>query len=279
MKKTTKKTGRVPSFMGGRMPLSSNLSDVLRKEYSSFYDTYNNQQEEIRVLEPLFLKQQEVSFVPRVNEFLIEYFKDREGYHLIMYPFEGRYVHEGLGVLIAKRIGDIKPISFTIAMNDYGVELLSDQEIDIDKILTKDLFHGENLLQHIQGSINAAEMARRQFRDISRISGLIFSGFPGKIKKERHLQSSSQLIFDVFQEYEPNNLLYLQTYDEVMTFQLEEARMRRTLKRIQESTFILSKPSKATPFAFPIVVDRLRAKSSTETLEDRVRKMQLLLEK
>ncbi len=278
VKKTTKKSGRVPSFMGGRMPLSSNLSEVLRSEYDSFYDDPKNQQKEVKALTPLFLLQQEKSFVPRKGEFLIEYFHDKEGYHLIMYPYEGRYVHEGLGVLIGKRIGDIKPISFTIAMNDYGVELLSDQAIDIDAIMTKDLFHTENLELQIQGSINAAEMSRRQFRDISRISGLIFQGFPGAGKKERHLQSSSQLLFDVFEKYEPDNLLYQQTFDEVMTFQLEEARMRAALNRIQKSTFILSKPKGATPFSFPIVVDRLRAKMTTERLEDRIAKMKLVLE-
>ena len=279
VKKTTKKTGRVPSFMGGRMPMSSNLAEVLREEYASFYDSVENQQVEIRALMPLFLKQQEMSFVPRRNEFLIEYFEDKEGYHLIMYPYEGRYVHEGLGVLIGKRIGDLYPRSFTIAMNDYGVELLSDLPIDVDQLMTPELFHSDNLELHIQGSINAAEMARRQFRDISKISGLIFQGFPGKAKKDRHLQSSSQLLFDVFKEYEPDNLLYLQTFDEVMTFQLEEARMRAALERIQNSKFILSKPEKATPFAFPIVVDRLRQKTSSEKLEDRILKMKLQLEK
>lgn len=279
VKKTTKKTGRVPSFMGGRMPLSSNLSEILRQEFTSFYNSPSQQQKEILLLSPLFLKQQEMSFVPRQNEFLVEYFQDKEGYHLIMYPFEGRYVHEGLGVLIAKRIGDMIPISFTIAMNDYGVELLSDQQIDIKSIMTKDLFHGNDLQMHIQGSINAAEMARRKFRDISRISGLIFQGFPGAAKKDRHLQASSQLLFDVFAQYEPDNLLYMQTFDEVMTFQLEEVRMRRTLERITNSDFIVSTPEKATPFAFPIVVDRLRQRSSTERLEDRIAKMQMLLEK
>lgn len=277
VKKTTKKTGRVPSFMGGRMPLSSNLAEVLRDEYTSYYNDEKDQQEELRVLKPLFDKQQALSHIPRKDELLIEYFEDKEGSHLVFYPFEGRYVHEGLGVLLAKRIGDIVPISFTIAMNDYGVELLSDQSLDL-KLINKELFHSRDLELHIQGSINAAEMARRQFRDIARISGLIFTGYPGKSKKERHLQSSSQLLFDVFEQYEPENLLYQQTFDEVMTFQLEEARMRKALERIQNSKIILLEPRSATPFAFPLIVDRLRAKMSSEKLEDRIRKMTLILE-
>ncbi len=277
VKKTTKKTGRVPSFMGGRMPLSSNLTEVLRQEYTSYYDDETDQQEELQLLKPLFEQQKLWSHIPRQDELLIEYFEDKEGSHLVLYPFEGRYVHEGLGVLLAKRIGDLIPISFTIAMNDYGVELLSDQSLDLS-LINKELFHSRDLELHIQGSINAAEMARRQFRDIARISGLIFTGYPGKIKKERHLQSSSQLLFDVFAQYEPDNLLYQQTFDEVMTFQLEEARMRRALERIQASRLIIREPGRATPFAFPLIVDRLRARMSSERLEDRIKKMTLQLE-
>jgi hypothetical protein len=113
-------------------------------------------------------------------------------------------------------------------MNDYGFELLSDRKIDVEKLVTiRPLPQTKNLMDDIQASINAVEMARRRFRDIAMISGLIFQGFPGKQKRERHLQSSAQLLFNVFHEYESDNLLYLQTYEEVRTFQLEEARMRK----------------------------------------------------
>lgn len=190
-----------------------------------------------------------------------------------MYPFEGRSVHEGMAALIAKRLSMKLPISFSIAMNDLGFELLSDQQIDVDQLINKDLFSTKGLSSDIQSSINNVEMARRKFRDIARISGMIFTGFPGKQKKERHLQASSQLIFEVFREYEQDNLLYLQTYDEVMTFQLEETRMRRSLKKITDSHIIISRPEKATPFSFPIIVDRLREKLTSEKLEDRIRKM------
>jgi ATP-dependent Lhr-like helicase len=164
-------------------------------------------------------------------------------------------------------------------MNDYGFELLSDKRIDVDGLINKTLFDTKDLSIDIQSTINGVEMARRQFRDVARISGLIFQGFPGKMKKNRHLQSSSQLIFNVFKDYEPDNLLYQQTYDEVMTFQLEEARMRIALDKIRSQHIILSRPEKATPFSFPIIVDRLREKFSSEKLKDRIAKMTLALEK
>jgi ATP-dependent Lhr-like helicase len=191
-----------------------------------------------------------------------------------MYPFEGRNVHEGMAALIAKRLSMMFPISFSLAMNDLGFELLSDQEIDVEAVISPDLFSTKNLTSDIQSSINSVEMSRRKFRDIARISGLVFTGFPGRQKKERHLQASSQLIFDVFRDYEPDNLLFRQTYDEVMIFQLEEERMRKSLQKIIKSHIVISRPSKATPFSFPIIADRLsREKLTSEKLEDRIRKM------
>jgi ATP-dependent Lhr-like helicase len=275
--KSTHKNGRIPSYMGGRMPLSTEMSKVLRKKLDEF-EQGNYHDPEIKALVPLFELQQERSILPSKDRFVVEYFETSEGFHLVMYPFEGRQVHEGIGALIGQRLAEIQPMSISIAMNDYGLELLSDTEIDVEAILTPDLFSTKNLELDIQASINAVEMSRRRFRDIAKISGLIFQGFPGREKRERHLQSSSSLLFDVFREYEPDNLLYLQTYDEVMTFQLEEARMRNALNRIQNQEIILVRPEKVSPFAFPLIVDMLnRERISSETLEDRIEKMKVQL--
>ena len=278
VKKSKKKTGRIPSYMGGRLNMSSQMSDVMKEQLYTYVEG-GQVDEEVQMLEPLFDMQESRSLIPRRDEFLVEYFESKEGYHLLMYPFEGRYVHEGMGALLAKRISMLLPISFTIAMNDYGFELLSDTRIDVEAVVTEQLFRTEGLAADITASINAVEMARRQFRDIATISGLIFQGYPGQHKKDRHLQSSAQMIFEVFKDYEPDNLLYQQTYDEVMTFQLEEVRLRQVLDKIRSQHIIVSQPTKATPFAFPIMVDRLREKMSSETLADRVAKMRLELEK
>jgi ATP-dependent helicase Lhr and Lhr-like helicase len=272
VKDTKKMNGKIPSYMGGRLPLSSQMSRVLRLKMNE-YITGENADVELEKLTPLFEMQCARSYIPNTNEFLIEYFESEEGHHLIFYPFEGRNVHEGLAALIAKRLSRILPITFSIAMNDYGFELLSDKKIDVEKYIIKELFNSTDLIPDIQASINAVEMARRKFRDIAMISGMLFQGFPGKHKKERHLQSSAQLLFNVFHEYEPSNLLYLQTYEEVRTFQLEEARMRASLERIATQTFILKIIDKPSPFSFPIIVDRLREKLSSEKLEDRIKRM------
>jgi ATP-dependent Lhr-like helicase len=272
VRKSSKKSGRVPSWQGGRMPLSSQMSVLIR-------DTLDRvtkgkiQEVELTFLKPIFDLQRERSILPNKHEFLIENFQTDEGHHVVMYPFDGRFVHEGMAALVAYRIAQIKPITFSIAMNDYGFELLSDQEIPIEEAVESDLLGIENLRHDIQASINSIEMARRRFRDIAAIAGLVFKGYPGRPVKDRHLQSSSQLLFDVFFEYENNNLLLQQAYEEVMDFQLEEARLRQSLERIAKQKIILKYPPKPTPFAFPIMVDRLREKLTSEKLEDRIRKM------
>jgi ATP-dependent Lhr-like helicase len=276
VKNSTKKKGKVPSYLGGRLQMSSQLSKVMRDKLDD-YMSGKVDDIEMEALQPLFEQQQARSILPKKDELLVEYFQTEEGYHLVVYPFEGRYVHEGLGALIAKRISKQLPITFSIAMNDYGFELLSDQEVDVETIINKSLFATTDLVEDIQSSINAVEMAKRQFRQIAVISGLIFQGYPGKQKRDRHLQSSAQLLFGVFHDYEPNNVLYRQTYEEVMTFQLEEARMRTALDRICKQHIILVMPQKPTPFSFPLIVDGLREKITSEKLVDRINKMTIEL--
>ncbi len=273
VRKSKRKSGLVPSWQGGRMPLSSQLSELIRSKLDEVVHGKENSPE-LKFLKPLFDLQRSRSKLPTKRQFLIEYFETSEGHHVVMYPFEGRFVHEGLAALVAYRIARIKPITFSIAMNDYGFELLSDQEIPIEEAVETNVLGSEGLLKDIQASINATEMARRKFRDIAAIAGLVFKGYPGKPVRDRHLQSTSQLFFEVFHEYEAHNLLFRQAYEEVMDFQLEEVRLRNALDRINHQKIIITRPDKPTPFAFPIMVDRLsRDKLSSERLKDRIQKM------
>lgn len=278
VRKSQKRSGLIPSWQGGRMPLSSQLSAMFRQKL----DEVANGQDpdiEIQVLKPLFNLQSQLSHLPRKTEFLIEKFTSRDGHHLFFYPFEGRLVHEGMASLFAYRISAIKKATFSIAMNDYGFELLADESIPLEAALKADLFSAENLLDDIQNSLNANEMARRRFRDIAHIAGLVFTGFPGKAMKSKHLQASTSLLFDVFNEYEKDNVLVRQAYHEALQFQLEEFRLREALQRIRNLKIVITETEQPTPFAFPIMVDRLREKLTTETLEERVAKMTMRYEK
>jgi ATP-dependent helicase Lhr and Lhr-like helicase len=272
VRKSNKKSGRIPSWQGGRMPLSSLLSDMIRLKVDEAAGD-EDKDAEMKFIRPLMNLQRKYSHLPRQNEFLVEYFETSEGHHVMMYPFEGRNVHEGMAALVAYRISKIQPITFSIAMNDYGFELLSDQEVPIYEAIETDVLGIDNLRLDIQASINSTEMAKRKFRDIAAISGLVFKGYPGKPIKDRHLQSNSQLFFDVFHQYESTNLLLLQAYEEVMDFQLEETRLRRALSRIAKQRIIVKEPGRPTPFSFPIIVDGMREKLTSEKLEDRIKKM------
>lgn len=274
VKKSTKTKGLIPSWAGGRMPLSSQLSAVFRDKLDEVAHGIETDIE-VKALKPLFDLQAKLSHLPQSHEFLIESFKSREGHHLLFYPFEGRLVHEGMASLLAYRISKIKPASFSIAMNDYGFELLTDEDIPIEEALEDAAFFSiDNLIEDIQNSLNANEMARRKFRDIAHIGGLVFTGYPGQQVKNKHLQASTSLLFEVFNEYEPDNLLVRQAYNEALAFQLEEFRLRAALQRIIKQSIILKTIERPTPFSFPIMVDSLgREKLTTETMEERIAKM------
>jgi ATP-dependent helicase Lhr and Lhr-like helicase len=283
VRKSNAKKSRIPSWQGGRMPLSANLGFMLRRKFDEAGLQIENgelrihKEQELEILKPLFELQQYLSHIPRKNELLIEQIETKDGFHLFVFPFEGRLVHEAMAAILAYRISRITPITFSFAMNDYGFELLSDQPIPVDDSNVYALFSPDNLLEDIQRSLNSVEMAKRKFRDIAVIGGLIFQGFPGEQKKARHLQSSASLLFNVFSEYEPRNLLLRQAYNEVLEQQMEEQRLRDMLERIQKSKIILTFPRRLTPFCFPIKVDSMREDLSSEKLEDRVKKMQLQL--
>lgn len=277
VKLATGQKGKIPSWQGGRMPLSSQLSEVLRQKIDQA-SQQSSTDVELKAIFPIIQTQQKHSIIPKSNEFLIEKFTSKEGCHVYLYPFEGRLVHEGMASIIAYRIGLLKPISFTLAFNDYGIELLSDQDIPIEDAIDSEIFSSRHLTDDIKASVNATEMARRRFRDIASISGLVFKGFPHAIKKDKHLQASSSLLFNVFNDFDAHNLLFKQAYDEVMEFQLEETRLREALNRIANQTIKLVFPKSYTPFSFPLMVDRLREKLTTEKLEDRIKKMQIDLD-
>ncbi len=278
-KAKTKKQARVVSWMGGRLTLSAQMSELLREELYSANLPLSEQTPELQALKEIFDRQRLESIVPTNDQFLIETFKSREGYHHIFYPFEGRFVHEALGSLLAYRISLLSPITFSIAFNDYGFEILSDQQIDMQQVLDNDLFTSQYLFEDLQKSLNSTEMARRKFRDIAVISGMVFTGFPGKVIKNKHLQSNSQLLFEVFRDYEPENLLFQQAYRETFEHQLEEGRLRVALERIEKQEIVVKHCQKATPFSFPIITDRLREKLSSEKLEDRIKNMLRYLDK
>jgi len=273
VRKSTAKNAIVPAWMGGRLPLSASMGEVLRHTYQEAAEN-PRQDPLLSFLAPLLDTQKALSAIPAGGELLLELIDTRDGYHLFVYPFEGRLVHQAMAAILAYRIAQVLPISFSIAMSDYGFELLSDQPIPLNEDNVRGFFNPENWYMDLQRSVNAAELGKRKFRDISVIAGLIFQGYPGAKKKQRHLQNSSSLIHDVLREEEPNHLLLQQADTEVLTYEVEAERLYRSLERIYNAPIILKRPQQLTPFCFPIKVDSLREQLSSEKLEDRVKRMQ-----
>ncbi|KPB25775.1 ligase-associated DNA damage response DEXH box helicase [Pseudomonas syringae] len=278
VKRATGKKAAVPRWNGGRMPLSSELADaVVEKFDAAARGEFNSP--EMRAIKPLLEVQQQWSGLPRRDTLLAETLKSREGWHLFLYPFAGRHVHLGLGSLLAWRLSRHRPLTFSIAVNDYGLELLSASEIDWAQALQADLFSETDLLADIIASLNAGELALRRFREIARISGLVFSGYPGAAKSNRQLQASSGLFFEVFKQYDADNMLLTQAEQEVLRQELDLQRLELTLRQINSRTLDLHAIKRATPLAFPLLVERFRESLSSEKLADRIARMVRDLEK
>ena len=272
------KVAALPRWAGGRLPLSTELSSAVRDQLTeakngSFVGP------EMRAVKPLLQLQAKWSAIPDQDSLLIEKVKTRDGFHLFVYPFEGRLVHEGLAAILAWRMSQLQPISFASTINDYGIELLSPTEAPLEQAIEKGLFSPHNLMNQIEKSMNATELDRRQFRDIARVAGLVQGGFPGQGKSTNQLQASSDMFFDVFREYDPENLLLKLARREVLEFQLEQTRLASALSRLSATKVQITSPPKPTPLAFPILVDRLRMKLSSEKVADRIARLTQQFEK
>lgn len=278
VKRATGTPDSVPRWQGGRLPLSSELAWGLRlKLEEAAGGTFRG--EEMKRLRPLLQLQAKWSILPTTEQFLIESIKTRDGHQLFFYPFAGRLAHEGLAAVIAHRMSRMRKISFSFACNDYGFVLTSPDEAPLAEAIDAGLLSPDRLDQDIHESLNATEMNRRAFRSIARIAGLVQGGYPGRATPTKHLQASSNLFFEVFREYDPENLLLRQCDAEVLQQQLDAARMSHALTWIEQTQLVIQRPPKVTPMGFGLLVDRLRERVSSETLADRVQRMQASLEK
>ena len=269
VRKSTKSRGIVPAWGGGRMPLSSELADATLAvldgcRQGDWLDP------ELQSAQPMLQAQGRLSQLPTPKTLLVEQWRSREGHHLFLYPFAGRLVHLGLASLLAWRLARERPNTFSLSVNDYGFELLSAEPVDDAPLRTQAVFDEAGLLEDVLASLNRSELAQRRFREIARVSGLVFSGYPGAPKSTRQLQASSSLFFEVFRKYDPDNRLLGQAEGEVLSQELEIQRLRAALKRMRRLRLewvVLRAPS---PFSLPLMVERFREQLTTEKLADRL---------
>ncbi|MDE2048858.1 MAG: DNA ligase-associated DEXH box helicase, partial [Betaproteobacteria bacterium] len=272
VKRAEKNKGAVPRWAGGKMPLSNEMADALlvtlgRAQQGDLFEP------ELQAVRELLATQQHLSAIPTPDTLLVEQWASREGHHVYVYPFAGRNVHLGLASLLAYRLARDAPNTFSISMNDYGFELLSAIEVDVHASFPELLEDDGTLLHDVLQSLNSSELAQRRFREIARVSGLVFSGYPGAPRSTRQLQASSSLFFEVFRKYDAGNALLAQAEGEVLSQELDLQRLRATLGAMRRKTPRFVRLVRPSPFSFPLLVERLREKLSTEKLSDRVARM------
>jgi len=262
----------VPRWMGTRMALSTLLAERTRGLIAAAREGVCDEPE-LALVRPLLELQARWSALPAASEWLVERIATRDGHYLLFYPFEGRLAHLGLATLMGYRLSRVVPRTFSVTVNDYGFALLSPEPVPIGLRDIGTLLAAAGVEEDILAGLNAAELARRRFREIARVAGLVFQGFPGQAQSSRHLQASSGLIHDVFAEYDPGNPLLAQARREVLDRELEAPRLSAALARLRGSRVVITDPPRPTPFAFTLMVEMFREKLTTEALEARVARM------
>ena len=279
VRRTEKKKGLVTSWAGAKMPLSNELADAVLEVLAAVAEgaapgQVNTLREpELEAARPMLEAQLRLSRLPTPATLLIERFESREGQHLFIYPFAGRNAHIGLASLLAWRLARDAPNTFSLSINDYGLELLSALPVSAAPLCDASLFSADALLHDVLASLNSTELARRRFREIARVAGLVFTGFPGQPKSTRQLQASSSLFFDVFSKYDATNKLLTQAQTEVLGQELDIRRLSASLERMRGQRIEFVELKVPSPFALPLMVERFREKLSTEKLKDRLERM------
>ncbi|WP_129932472.1 MULTISPECIES: ligase-associated DNA damage response DEXH box helicase [unclassified Pseudomonas] len=276
VRRSTARKAAVARWNGGRMPLSSELAEALVEQLdAAAHERFDGP--EMRAVRPLLALQAQWSALPTTSTLLAETFKSRQGWHLFLYPFAGRMANLGLANLIAWRVSRAQPLSVSIAVNDYGFELLSPTQVDWASHLPQALGTAD-LLEDVLASLNAGEMALRRFREIAQIAGLVFGGYPAAQKSTRQIQASSGLFYEVFRKHDAGNLLLGQARDEVLSEELEIERLHRQLLKMSELQLDLQALKRPGPLAFALLVEGMRETLSTEKLADRIARMVAELE-
>jgi ATP-dependent helicase Lhr and Lhr-like helicase len=272
------RTTNTPRWSGTKLPISESLSEEMRKVLSDEATERRSDDglsKEVAAAQPILNVQRRVSRIPAHGQVLCEISDTREGHHLFVFPFEGRLVHGGLASIIALRLSRLRPATFSIVATDYGFELLTPEPMPYQELLTPDLFSTERLVQDALDSVNVSALARTQFREIARVAGLVFQTYPGAKKSGRQMQASSGLLYEVFAEFDPENLLLLQARREVLERHFEQSRLARTLQRMAASELTFVNTRYPSPLAFPLLIERIGAKLSSESIADRIDRMRM----
>ena len=263
VKSTRHTQPKIPSYAGGRLPLSTELSIEVRKllNKKQFWKNFPNQINEWLKLQSKF------SNLPSLNGLLVETFprliRGKKRFFLICYTFEGRNANQTLGFLMSKKMQRIgyKPISFVAT--DYALAIWSINEvIDVNIILNDDL-----MLDDLYEWLEETPLLKKNFRDAAIISGLIERSIPGQKKTGKQVLFNSDLIFNVLKKHEPKHLLLEVAREDSYRGLIDLDRLSEFLKRI-EKNITHEKLDRISPLAVPLILEINRQTIDKSELEE-----------
>ena len=265
---------QVPRWNGGRMPLSTLLSSAVLDLVRTADNSDAAIPAEARAVVPLFQTQARWSRLPDHETLLVEQWQGRDGHHTFIFPFAGRLVHEGLAALVAWRIASRRPTTLTFAATDLGFALSGREPLATDERTWRQLFSPANLLEDLLGCLNGTEMARRHFREIARVAGLV----SGAGRSSRQTQASAGLLYDVLLEHDGDNMLLAQARREVLEQQFEFQRLHEALDAIATKEIRIVATPRISPLAFPIWAAFVQSRLTTQGWLERITAMATELE-
>ncbi len=245
---------KVPAYDGGKFPLSTYLADRVR-HVLAHPDRWSRLPDQVSDWLRL---QSDISIVSGPEEILVETFPRGQRHYLVCYPFEGRLAHQSLGMLLTRRLERARaaPLGFVAneyalaiwALNDMG-QMVRDGRLDLARLFDEDML-GDDL----DAWLGESSLMKRSFRICSTISGLIERRHPGQEKSGRQMTVSSDLIYDVLRQHEPDHILLQAAFADAATGLIDIGRLGQFLKRIGGRIRHIGL-SRVSPLAVPVMLE------------------------
>ncbi|MEQ9518967.1 MAG: ligase-associated DNA damage response DEXH box helicase [Parvibaculum sp.] len=244
----------IPSYYGGKFPLSTYLASQVRHMLATPEDWHRLP---AQVSEWLRIQQWR-STLPKEQGLLVETFPRGDRFYMVCYPFEGRLAHQTLGMLLTRRLdrAGARPMGFIASEYALAIWGLRDLGLMVEqkKLHLDELFAQDMLGDDLESWLAESNLMKRTFRNCAIISGLIERRFPGKEKTGRQVTFSSDLIYNVLREHEPDHILLQATHDDAAAGLLDVGRVADMLTRIK-SRIELKRLDRVSPLAVPVLLD------------------------
>ena len=256
VKKAKSKLPKYTRWYGGYMSYSSQLANYLLEQLDQFL---KHKKTTYPIATKFLQAQYNQSDIPKHNQCLIEILTIDNCPTLFIYPFCGRAANQAIAMSLTYAITKQYKCTSAMTVNDYGLMIQVDKDINLKTFNFNKFITLESIRDLSYKSFNQNEMVLQEFRQICLISGLIYKGMPGRLKTGRYTQSSVRILFDIFKEYDPTNLLLKQARDIIFHAQLFPKQLEDRLQIINNN-ILIKYPKKISPFGYTLYQEQLSAK-------------------